>query len=83
MGKYMCTCKRELFLCLCNPTGARNFLDISQTLLGQTCRIAWVCFVALCRSRWHIRKKMTIEHTFFTNPAECIFEIIICMTWRR
>jgi hypothetical protein len=70
---------RETLHCDWNPTGAGEFLAISQGLTGQYRRLVWFTFAAQCWDLWNVRNKLTIEGSIIAKPANVLIKMLIYM----
>jgi hypothetical protein len=70
LAKFMRACVRVLLGCDWNRFGVVDLTAILQSLMGRTCRIIWICVVAMRWSLWNMRTKITIEKKFISQLAD-------------
>jgi hypothetical protein len=66
-----------------NPQCFQDFFSIINSLALSFKSAIWMLFAAQSWALWIIRNKMTIEHKFPAQPADCFFKTsLFLQLWR-
>lgn len=83
LARFMWSVVRELLPCSWNPSCFAEVYRLIQCHQGQDRRVLWSCIAALCWTLWNVRNKYSIEGSFPSQPADCIYKLSVYLQmWR-
>ena len=83
LAKFVWCCIRSWLQVAWDPSSFDDLRGLVNGLFGNSKRVFWVGFAAICWSLWTTRNKFTIEHIFPANPVSCLFKAnVFLQHWR-